>query len=140
MAEHKRFDFRVVFTMSLCTLELKQKLICLLFQVAQQINCSSEKLFEADFQIWALYLTNSNTKVSAAKDHGENSMKVRPPLVHHVLCSRLLPGTHVIRYRMEALIVNTPDLEVTNLHINIYSSVVKHCLFAMQTSVSNEIE
>ena len=26
----------------------------------------------------------SNTKVSAAKDHGENYMNVRPPLVHHL--------------------------------------------------------
>ena len=34
--------------------------------------------------------TFSNTKVSAAKNHCENYMKVRPPLVRHLLRNRLL--------------------------------------------------
>ena len=34
----------------------------------------------------------SNTKVSTAKDHGENYMKVRPPLVHHLQRNRLFYG------------------------------------------------
>ena len=29
--------------------------------------------------------TLPNTKVSTAKDHGENYMKIRPPLVHQLL-------------------------------------------------------
>ena len=32
---------------------------------------------------YELYIS-SNTKVSAAKDHGKNYMKVRPPLVRHL--------------------------------------------------------
>ena len=32
----------------------------------------------------------SNTEVSAAKDHGQNYMKVRAPLVHHLLRNCLL--------------------------------------------------
>ena len=32
----------------------------------------------------------SNTKVGAAKDHGENYMKVKPPLVRHLQPNRLL--------------------------------------------------
>ena len=35
-------------------------------------------------------LTLWNAKVGAAKDHGENYMKVRPPLVHHLQRNRLL--------------------------------------------------
>ena len=31
-----------------------------------------------------------NTKVNAAKDHGQNYMKVRPPPVRHFLRNRLL--------------------------------------------------
>ena len=31
-----------------------------------------------------------NTKVNAAKDHGKNYMKIRPPLVRHLLRNRLL--------------------------------------------------
>ena len=31
-----------------------------------------------------------NKKVSGAKDHGENYIKVRPPLVRHLLRNRLL--------------------------------------------------
>ena len=31
----------------------------------------------------------SNTKVNVAKDHGENFMKVRPPLARHLLRNRL---------------------------------------------------
>ena len=31
-----------------------------------------------------------NTKVSAAEDHGENYMKVRPPIVRHLLRKCLL--------------------------------------------------
>ena len=30
-----------------------------------------------------------NKKVSGAKDHGKNYIKVRPPLVHHLLRNRL---------------------------------------------------
>ena len=32
----------------------------------------------------------SNTKVSATRDHGQKYMKVRAPLVHHLLRNRLL--------------------------------------------------
>ena len=31
-----------------------------------------------------------NKKVSGAKDHGKNYIKIRPPLVSHVFCNRLL--------------------------------------------------
>ena len=31
-----------------------------------------------------------NTEVSTAKDHGKNYMKVRPPMVRHLLRNRLL--------------------------------------------------
>ena len=38
---------------------------------------------------YELYIL-SNTKVSTAKGHGENYMKVRLLLVRHILCNRLL--------------------------------------------------
>ena len=34
--------------------------------------------------------TLPDTKVSTSKDYGENYMKVRSRLVHHLLCNRLL--------------------------------------------------
>ena len=33
--------------------------------------------------------TLSNIKVSAAKDHGENNIKLTPSLIHHLLRNRL---------------------------------------------------
>ena len=37
-----------------------------------------------------------NKKVSGAKDHGENCIKVRPPLVHHLLRNRLFKRQYQI--------------------------------------------
>ena len=48
----------------------------------------SEKLFEANLGYELHILSNAN--VSAAKDHGESYMKVRPPLVRHLLRNCLL--------------------------------------------------
>ena len=42
-----------------------------------KLNC------EYELHIWP------DTKVDAAKDHGKNFIKVRPPLVRHLLCTRL---------------------------------------------------
>ena len=47
---------------------------------------------------YVLYILSS-TKVSAAKDHGENSTKVRPPLVRHLQRNRLLSFYRYIFYR-----------------------------------------
>ena len=41
--------------------------------------------------------TLPNTKVGTAKDHGENYMKVRPPLVRHLLPNRLLQTIFLLR-------------------------------------------
>ena len=90
MADQGRSDFCVVFTMNLCALELKQTLI---------VCISSHTALESGKQTLRNYLkltceyqfhTLSNEQVSAAKDDGESYMKIRPPLVHHLLRNRLL--------------------------------------------------
>ena len=90
IADQRSSDFRVVFTMSLCALELKWTLISLLFKsYGFEIRCtSSEKLFESN-----LWISAPNKTVSIAKNHGKNYMKGRPPLVHHLLRNRLFFGT-----------------------------------------------
>ena len=73
MADQRRSNFHAVFTMSLCALELKQTLIIFF----EKLTCEHE------------FHTLPNTKVSTAKDHGEYYMKVRPPLVRHLLRNSL---------------------------------------------------
>ena len=48
-----------------------------------------------------------NTKVSAAKDHGKNYMRGRPPLVRHLLRNRLLNSVISSRL-MKAILLSSP--------------------------------
>ena len=79
VADQGRSDFCVVFTMNLSAPELKQTLISLPFEVDKQALRSYFKL-TCEYEHHIL----PNTKASAAKDHGKNYMKVRPPLVPHL--------------------------------------------------------
>ena len=92
MADQGRSDLCVVFTMSLCALESNQKLISSLFAISSHtaLKLCTQSL-RSYFKVTCEYELHllPNTKVSTAKDHGENYMKVRPPLVHHLLCNRL---------------------------------------------------
>ena len=85
MADNGRSDFCVVFTMSLCALESKQMLISLaaLKLGTQSLRSYLKVSCQYDVHIFP------NTKVTIAKDHGENYMKVRPALVRHLLSNRL---------------------------------------------------
>ena len=91
MADQRRSGFCVVFTISLCALELKQTLISLPIEVI--------RLFKLDKQAPRSYLKLTceyelhilpNTEVRTIKDHGKSYMKVRPPMVRHLLHNRLL--------------------------------------------------
>ena len=43
-----------------------------------------------------------NKKVNGAKDHGKNYMKIRPPLVRHLLRNRLLSyGLNILPYELK---------------------------------------
>ena len=80
MANQERYDFCVIFTMSLCALESKQTSISLLyFKLGIQAPRSYLRL-TCKYERHIL----PNTKVTSAKDHGKNYMKVRQPLVGHL--------------------------------------------------------
>ena len=73
MVDQGRSDFCIVFTMSLCALELKQTF--------RKFAISNHTAFTLGFQTLRSYLELTyeyelhllpNTKVSAIKDHGEN--------------------------------------------------------------------
>ena len=50
-----------------------------------------------------------NKQVNGEKDHGKNYIKVRPPLVRHLLCNRLWGGEQTIGfcYRKHQPLVST---------------------------------
>ena len=93
MADQGRSDFYVVYTMSLCVLELKQTLISLLFQIHTALKIDLHTLgsylrLMCEYEPYIL----PNKKVSAAKDHDKNYMGDRPALVHRLLRNGLLPS------------------------------------------------
>ena len=55
------------------------------------------RAFRSYLKLFCEYELHSlpNKKVSGAKDHGKNYIKVRPPLVRHLLCNRLLSLRHL---------------------------------------------
>ena len=77
-----RSDFYVVFTMSLCALGLKQ----LLMSLNHMALISSVHALRSYLKVISEYELHSlpNKKVSGAKDHGKNYIKVRLPLVRHL--------------------------------------------------------
>ena len=88
MADQRRSDFCVVFTMNLCALELKKDLngsaISHHMALTLDVNAPRSNLkliYEYKFHI----LPNKN--VCAAKDQGKNYTKNRPSLVCHLLCN-----------------------------------------------------
>ena len=92
MADQGRSDFYVVFTMSLCALGLKQSLISLLFQIDHTTLILGVHALRSYLKLVCEYELHNlpNKRVSGAKDHGKNYIKVRPPLVRHLLRYRLL--------------------------------------------------
>ena len=72
-------------------LELKQMLISLLSQIITtlKLHVHPPRSYVRLICEYKLYILQ-NKKVSTAKDHGENYMKDRPPLVRHLLCNGLL--------------------------------------------------
>ena len=78
-------DFCVVFTMGLCAPELEQRYnnISLLFHTAFKLDKQALRSYLKLACEYELHILR-NTKVSAAKDHGKNCMKVRPSLVPHL--------------------------------------------------------
>ena len=74
MVDQGRSDFYVVLTMSLCILESKQMFL----GSYMRLTCKYE-----------LHIL-SNAKVSLARVHGKNYMKLRLLLAHHLLCNHLL--------------------------------------------------
>ena len=91
MADQGRSDFYVVFTMCLCALGLKT--------IAHKFAISNHTVLILGVHALRSYLKLTceyefhslpNKKVSGAKDHGKNYIKVRPPLVRHLLHNGLL--------------------------------------------------
>ena len=105
MADQGRSDFYVVFTMSCCTLGSKQ--LCSFYHeplrtwiktIVNMFAISNHEALILGVCALRSYLkliceselhSLSNKKVSGAKDHGKNYIKVRSPLVRH-LRDRLL--------------------------------------------------
>ena len=90
MADQARSDFYVVFTMSLCALRIKT--------IVNKFAISNYTALILDVHAFRSYLkligeyelhSLQNKKVSGAKDHGKNYIKLRPPLVRHILRNRL---------------------------------------------------
>ena len=87
MADQGRSDFYVVFTMSLRTWI---KTIVNKFAISNHtvlmlgVHCSQKLICE--YELHSL----PNEKVSGAKDHGKNYIKVRPCPLRHLLRNRLL--------------------------------------------------
>ena len=80
----RRSDFYVVFTMSLCALGLKQLSISFLLQTITALILGVRALRSYLKVICESELHSlPNKKVSGAKDHGKNYIKVRSPLVRH---------------------------------------------------------
>ena len=86
-----RFDFYVVFTMSLLHTSIKT--------IVNKFAISNHKALILGVHALRSYLkliceyelhSLPNKKVSGAEDHGKNYIKVKPPLVRHLLRNRLL--------------------------------------------------
>ena len=85
MTGQERSDFYVVFTMNLCALQSKQTLnkFAILTHTAWNLGIQALRSYLKITREYELH-TLSNAKVSAAKDHGKNYMKVRPLPVRHL--------------------------------------------------------
>ena len=90
MADQGRSDFYVVFTVSLCAHEIKT--------IVNKFGISNHTALILGVHALRSYLkliceyelhSLLNKKVSGAKDHGKNYIKVRPPLVGYLLRNRL---------------------------------------------------
>ena len=89
--EPGRSDFYVVFTMSLCALGLKT--IINKFAISNNTALTlGVHVLRSYLKVVCEYKLHSlpTKKVSGAKDHGKNYIKVRPLLVRHLLRNRLL--------------------------------------------------
>ena len=84
MSDQGRSDFCVVFTRSLCALETNLNKFTISNHTALKLDIQALSSYLRLFCEYELY-SLPNKKVSAAKDHGKNYMKDRPPLVHHLL-------------------------------------------------------
>ena len=91
MADQGRSDFYALFTMSLCILELKQTLnkFVISNHTALKLDIPALRRYFSIICEYELYIL-PNKKVSTARDHGKDYIKVRLPLVHHLLRNCLL--------------------------------------------------
>ena len=81
--------------MSLCALESKQTFAILTrtaFKLAIHALRKDLKL-TCEYELHILI----NKTVNTTKDHGENYMKVRPPLVRYLLCNRLFTRDNFLK-------------------------------------------
>ena len=89
MEELRRFYFWVVFTTSLCTLKTIVSKFAISNHTALILGVHALRSYLKLICEYELYIL-PNKKVSAAKHHGKNYIKVRPLLVRHLLRNRLL--------------------------------------------------
>ena len=69
--------------MSLCPLESKENKFAISTHTALKLDIQALGNYLKLTREYELYIL-SNTTDGAAKDHGENYMRVRPPLVRHL--------------------------------------------------------
>ena len=89
-AKEERFNFCVVFTISLCILELKQMLLSLLFQIPSMKLGTRYTGSERSWSKLTFEYDLPNAEVSADKDESQNYIKVKSSLVCHHLHGHLL--------------------------------------------------
>ena len=95
--DQERSDFCVVFTVSLCALGPKN---------VHMFSFSNHASLKLGIHVLRGYLRLTceyelhilpNTKVSAAREHGKNYIKLRPSLICHLLRNRLLAFVNWMR-------------------------------------------
>ena len=88
MADQGRSDFCVVFAMSICALELKKNINKCAISTHTALNLRIHALRSyLKLTCECELLTLSNAKVSAAKDHGENYMRVKSAIFSVIVYS-----------------------------------------------------
>ena len=90
MADQGRFDFHVAFTTSLRTwIKTVVNKFVISNHTALILGVPALRSYLKLISEYELH-SLPNKKVSGAKDHGKNCIRVRPPLVRHLLRNRLL--------------------------------------------------
>ena len=89
MADQERSDICIDFTISLCALKIETNTnkFVISKQTALKQGLHALKSYLKLSREYGFH-TSPNSKVSASEDHGENCIKVRPPLVRLLLRHR----------------------------------------------------